>query len=65
MTQATFVISPQTFLNGLVVLETPFRVMVRLLNGSRGARMRLNWKSAPVWSGQNSGGITNSVAVKR
>ena len=27
MTQATFVISPQTFLNGLVVLETPFRVM--------------------------------------
>ena len=37
MTQATFVISPQTFLNGLVVLETPFRVMSNVvLNNVRG-----------------------------
>lgn len=37
MTQATFVISPQTFLNGLVVLETPFRVMANVvLNNVRG-----------------------------
>ena len=38
------------------LLDTPFNVIRRFFHGSRGVRMRLSLKSAPVWSGQKSGG---------